>query len=60
MSDNTFSLEQRKVIYNAVQYYQKNVPVKSKTYQTCDVILQSLFDECKFQIEPAYQIGENI
>jgi hypothetical protein len=59
MSD--FNLEQRKVIYNAVRYYQMNaVSLTGKTYQTCDEILNSLFEECKMQVEPAYQIDERI
>lgn len=60
MCDNTFNLEQRKVIYNAVRYYQMNaVSLNGKVYQTCDEILRSLFDEVKLQIvEPAYEVGE--
>lgn len=61
MSDKIFNLEQRKVIYNAVRYYQANaVGVTSKSYQLCDEILQSLFEECKHTIEPAYLSDERV
>jgi hypothetical protein len=36
------------------------VSLTGKTYQTCDEILNSLFEECKMQVEPAYQIDERI
>lgn len=56
-----FNLDQKKVIYNAVRYYQMNaVSLTGKMYQTCDEILKSLFEECKLQVEPAYQIDERI
>lgn len=59
MSDPTFNLEQRKLIYNAVRYYQMNaVSLTGKPYQTCDEILQILFDDVKMQVEPAYQVDE--
>lgn len=59
MSDKIFNLEQKKVIYNAVRYYQTNaVGVTTKSYQICDEILQSLFVECKHSIEPAYLSDE--
>jgi hypothetical protein len=43
---NEFNLEQRKIIYNAVRRYQmNNVGLTSKSYEVCDEILNSLFDE---------------
>lgn len=43
---NEFNLEQRKIIYNAVRRYQmNNVALTSKSYEVCDEILNSLFDE---------------
>lgn len=43
---NEFNLEQRKIIYNAVRRYQmNNVALISKSYEVCDEILNSLFDE---------------
>jgi len=39
-----FTLEQQKIIYNAVRYYQMNrVPHAGKDYQLCDDILNGLF-----------------
>jgi hypothetical protein len=41
-----FTLEQRKLIYNAVRYYQINrVPHAGKDYQNLDEILNGLFSE---------------
>jgi hypothetical protein len=41
-----FTLEQRKIIYNAVRYYQMNrVPHAGKDYSVCDDILNGLFPE---------------
>jgi hypothetical protein len=41
-----FTLEQRKLIYNAVRYYQINrVPHDGKDYRTLDEILNGLFSE---------------
>lgn len=43
---NEFNLEQRKIIYNAVRRYQmNNVGLTSRSYEVCDEILNSLFDE---------------
>jgi len=43
---NEFNLEQRKIIYNAVRRYQmNNVGLTSKSYETCNEILNNLFDE---------------
>jgi hypothetical protein len=43
-----FTLEQKKIIFNAVRYYQMNrVPLNGKEYQICDEILNSLFTETK-------------
>jgi hypothetical protein len=39
-----FTTEQLKIIYKAVRKFQINdVPLNSKAYQDCDVILNSLF-----------------
>jgi len=39
-----FTLEQQKLIYNAVRYYQMNrVPLNGKDYQICDNILNGMF-----------------
>ena len=39
-----FTLEQQKLIYNAVRYYQMNhVPLNGKHYQICDDILNGMF-----------------
>ena len=53
-----FTLEQRKIIYNAVRYYQMNrVPHAGKDYSVCDDILNGLFKEVKVNyVEPAYEI----
>jgi len=41
-----FTLEQRKLIYNAVRYYQMNrVPLDGKDYRICDDILNGIFSE---------------
>ena len=43
-----FTLEQRKLIYNAVRYYQMNrVPHAGNDYSVCDEILNGLFKEVK-------------
>lgn len=43
-----FTLEEQKLIYNAVRYYQMNrVPLNSEAYQTCDIILNKLFPTAK-------------
>jgi hypothetical protein len=53
-----FTLEQKKLIYNAVRYYQMNrVPLNSNHYQVCDEILNDLFKEVKINyVEPAYEV----
>jgi hypothetical protein len=39
-----FNVEQQKIIYNAVRYYQINrVTLDSKLYKDCDAILNELF-----------------
>ena len=39
-----FNVEQQKLIYNAVRYYQINrVALDSKQYKDCDAILNELF-----------------
>jgi hypothetical protein len=44
--DMEFTLEQRKIIFNAVRNYQMNkVGLTSKAYETCDEILNFLFDD---------------
>jgi len=45
-----FTLEQKKIIFNAVRYYQMNrVPLNGKEYGVCDEILESLFTETKLE-----------
>jgi hypothetical protein len=53
-----FTLEQQKIIYNAVRYYQMNrVPLKSNHYSVCDEILNGLFKEVReTYVEPAYEV----
>jgi hypothetical protein len=59
MSDKSFNLQQQKIIYNAVKYYQANaVSVTGASYKVCAEILNTLFDDCKNQIEPAYKSEE--
>jgi hypothetical protein len=39
-----FDTNQRKLIYNAVRYYQMNkVPLDGKLYRECDQVLNQLF-----------------
>lgn len=41
-----FTLEQQKLIYNAVRYYQMNrVSLDGKDYRICDDILNGMFAE---------------
>ena len=41
-----FTPEQKKLIYNAVRYYQINrVSLNGKEYQICDDILNGIFSE---------------
>jgi hypothetical protein len=48
-----FTLEQRKIIYNAIRYYQMNrVPHAGKDYQVCDDILNELFDDVRLVPQP--------
>jgi hypothetical protein len=53
-----YTLEQQKIIYNAVRYYQMNrVPPNSGQYSVCDEILNGLFKEVKATyVEPAYEV----
>ena len=53
-----FPLEQQKIIYNAVRYYQMNrVTVDGKDYQICNDILNGMFKQVKLNyVEPAYQV----
>ena len=45
-----FTLEQRKIIYNAVRYFQMNrVALNGKEYQICDEILNNLFADVKLE-----------
>ena len=47
-----FTLEQQKLIYHAVRYYQMNrVPLNSKSYSDCDEILNALFPIAKLPNE---------
>ncbi len=52
-----FSLEHKKLIYNAVRKYQMNhVGLTSKNYQLCDEILNALFKEVKdVYVEPGFE-----
>lgn len=54
-----YTKEEKKLIYDAVRYYQMNaVPLNSKNYQVCDSILNELFSEVKSTyVEPAYEPG---
>jgi hypothetical protein len=53
-----FTLEQKKLIYDAIRYYQMNrVPLNGNHYQVCDEILNGLFKEVKaIYVEPAYEV----
>ena len=53
-----FTLEQQKIIYNAVRYYQMNrVPLNSGQYQVCDEILNRMFKDVKLNyVEPVYEV----
>jgi hypothetical protein len=43
-----FTIEQKKIIFNAVRQYQMNkVPLNGKDYVICDEILNNLFTETK-------------
>lgn len=47
-----FTQEQLKLIFNAVRYYQTNrVPLNSKAYLDCDIILNDIFPVAK-DLEP--------
>ena len=49
-----FTLEQQKLIYNAVRYYQMNrVPLNSSHYRVCDDILNGLFSEVRMDVPVA-------
>jgi hypothetical protein len=42
------TIEEQKLIYNAVRYYQMNrVPLNGGAYQTCDAILNKMFSTVK-------------
>jgi hypothetical protein len=48
-----FTLEQQKIIYNAVRYYQMNrVPHTGKDYSVCDDILNGLFPKVVMPVPP--------
>ena len=51
----------KKLIYNAVRYYQSNqIGLNSQECVVCDDILNNLFKEVKGNyVEPAYQINHN-
>lgn len=55
-----FTLEQQKLIFNAVRNYQMNkVGLTSKNYQICDEILNKLFPVIKeTYVEPGFETGE--
>lgn len=43
-----FNLEQKKIIFNAIRYYQMHrVPLNGVAYELCDSILNSIFSEVK-------------
>jgi hypothetical protein len=45
-----FTLEEKKLIYNAVRNFQMNrVALNGKEYQICDGILNKLFTETKLE-----------
>lgn len=45
-----FTLEQKKIIYNAVRYFQMNrVALNGKDYKICDEILNKLFTDTKLE-----------
>lgn len=45
-----FTLEEKKLIYNAVRTFQMNrVALNGKEYQICDDILNKLFTETKLE-----------
>ena len=50
--------EQKKLIYNAVRYYQINrVSHDGKDYRICDEILNAMFKDVKLNyVEPAYEV----
>ena len=42
----TYTTEQKKIIFNAVRYYQMNrTPLNSKEYELCSDILNHLFTD---------------
>jgi hypothetical protein len=48
-----FTLEQQKLIYSAVRYYQMNrVAHAGKDYQVCDDILNVMFKDVKLGAQP--------
>lgn len=53
-----FTLDQKKLIYNALRYYQMNrVPHDGVHYRACDELLNDLFKEVKINyVEPAYEV----
>lgn len=53
-----FTLEQQKLIFNAVRNYQmNNVGLTSKKYQICDEILNNLFPIIKeTYVEPGFEV----
>ena len=53
-----FTLEQQKIIFNAVKNYQaNNVGLISKKYQICDDILNKIFPLIKeTYVEPGFEV----
>jgi len=48
-----FTSEQKKLIYNAIRYYQMNrVSHAGKEYQVCNDILNGMFKEVKLAAQP--------
>ena len=48
-----FTLDQQRIIYNAVRYYQMNrVALNSNHYLVCDEILNVMFKDVKLNPQP--------
>jgi hypothetical protein len=48
-----FTLDQQKLIYSAVKYYQTNrVPLNSNQYSVCDEILNGMIEDVKLSAQP--------
>ena len=48
-----YTLEQQKIIYSAVRYYQMNrLTHAGKEYGVCDDILNAMFEDVKLNAQP--------